>query len=233
MLLVDLPPELLLHVAVFLSVPDLKTLSLCNKLLMSVCNSNSVWKGLCLEDWKQKQFTSNDLAHRLDYYHLVDDLTTEDMHVILQQRNVITKNLDTKNLKYYLLKTTPHRSPCPLSGPKWKASYFAKRKDALRTSITMMELCSITWNFKFINGWMQDEVGTVRFIDNGEYHSSLFGDQMKWKFYRNCIQVEHYPPTKVYRTKDWGWILANRWVLYSSGDFPDNLDFLDRSFSIF
>jgi hypothetical protein len=110
-------------------------------------------------------------------------------------------------------------------------------------SITFTELTSFDWKFRFkrtAGSWFQekdpywvhgkDESKMMRrkFVADGSifqapegdpFHdvdrvSSDDGENMKWRFTRSGdVQVESYPPLRVRRTPDWGFILENAWVL--------------------
>ena len=146
-LLTLLPNELAVKILSFLK--NRKELLKCTVVCQSwykLANTDTLWKALCLQDWQGKQFTTMDLAHRMDYHLLADELTTSEMKTILKQRKVKPVGLFEKSEWIQCIKsTTPQKSPKgPWTG-KWKASYIAKLLDSRRTAITKDELCSIDW----------------------------------------------------------------------------------------
>jgi patatin-like phospholipase/acyl hydrolase len=141
-----LPPELLLKIFGYLNHHQLLTVSLVCKAWNELSNSNSLWKYQCLEMWKDKVMTQMQLAHRMDYANLIDDLSIRDMKDILLLRNVPLRGLFEKSdLVKSVLSTTPRHCPVGSWRPKWKASFISKLLDAKRTVITKEELCKIQW----------------------------------------------------------------------------------------
>jgi len=119
----------------------------------------------------------------------------------------------------------------------WKQLYHEARQDCKRTRITLEELCSIKWKFKFLDlsgyHYHQDPV----FYED---HTITMGSRtMKWRFVERtwddmeddceddcepkkvsptqlCVQVEQYPLLTVVRTEDWGWQMTNSYVQFTS-----------------
>ena len=76
--------------------------------------------------------------------------------------------------------------------------------------------------FRFIQGWPEEQPPmTSKFHPDYKYESTMFDSKLNWRFYLDRVQVEQYPALKGLRTSDWGWLLVNRHVVFTSGEFPD------------
>ncbi|KAG7668231.1 hypothetical protein Ndes2526B_g01052 [Nannochloris sp. 'desiccata'] len=122
----------------------------------------------------------------------------------------------------------------------WKQKYLKAESDRQHSAatITFTELTTFEWKFRFkrtagtwfqetdpywVNGKDESKMMRRRFIAEGNifqapkgdpFRDEIDGEEMKWKFTRDGeVQVEHYPPLRVRRTPEWGFILENPWVL--------------------
>ncbi|KAI8915849.1 hypothetical protein EDD86DRAFT_243818 [Gorgonomyces haynaldii] len=153
-----LPDELSLKILSYLTRNDILTCSLVNKRWNLLSNDDAIWKAFCMQDWQHKQFTTMNLAHRLDLRHVVRLLNIREMKQLLELRKVKTVGLLEKSEWIEALaNSTPKYSPAGPWLPKWKASYVAKHLDSKRTQLIKDELCSIKWKFRFLNGWPEQQ----------------------------------------------------------------------------
>jgi F-box-like len=122
----------------------------------------------------------------------------------------------------------------------WKQKYLKAESDRQHSaaSITFTELTTFDWRFRFkrqagtwfqetdpywVHGKDESKMMRRRFIADGSVFRAPEGDpfhdddneeEMKWKFTRSGeVQVEHYPPLRIRRTPDWGFLLENAWVV--------------------
>lgn len=123
----------------------------------------------------------------------------------------------------------------------WKSKYLRAETDRKRTAIKLEEICSFEWYFRFkrtagpvwtqeldpywINNKDESKMMRRRFTrehllispkdDALEY---MQPDPYHWAFAsngNNRVQVDDFPPLQVKRrSKDWGWIMENEWVLF-------------------
>lgn len=125
----------------------------------------------------------------------------------------------------------------------WKQKYLKAESDrqiAAAPSISLNELATFDWKFRFkrhagssylqeidpywVHGKDESKMMKRKFLSDGNifrapeddpFHDVYNGEsEMTWKFTNSGdVQVEQYPPLRVKRSSDWGFILENQWVL--------------------
>ncbi|KAJ3098231.1 hypothetical protein HDU97_004183 [Phlyctochytrium planicorne] len=227
-LISQLPDELSIKCLSFGLGP--KALSRCSKVSRRwhlLATDDSLWKVQCRKRWAGKKHCPYRLHPSVDYTTLLDLLSVREMKEILTSRKVDLKGVTEKSeIKDLVRTTTPKKAPVQtniLWPSKWKASFIVAELDSKRIELTKEELCSLNWTFKMLySDWPEDHVVKAKFNRDYSYESDmLFGDRkMSWRFYLKDVQVEQYPPLKVYRTNDWGYILTNNYAIFHSLEEP-------------
>lgn len=226
----NLPSEMMLQIFRYFDHLHLTSIARVCRRWREFADDDSVWRPLSLKLWTGKQHTTMELAHRMQYGSLANSLTMQEIRCILRKRNVQTKGLLEKSEWINSVKnTTPAKSYVAVAETKWKASYIAKLMDSKKKTISKDELCAIVWSFQFIRPFQDNlEPLTVkfallnsRFHPDYKYESTMFERRLNWRFYDGEIQIEQYPCLSISRTSDWGWLLVNDHVVFSSGPMPD------------
>jgi len=130
-----------------------------------------------------------------------------------------------------------------------KLAYEKSLRDYNRQFVTVDELCSFTWCFRFKEAagehwiendpWWQGKTphrmvflpeGKTRYLENKDYDSRVSRAERRWKFVAHAagrdgpegsfIQVNNYPPYIVSRYKNGGFIMQSCWVVYTSFPLP-------------
>lgn len=126
--------------------------------------------------------------------------------------------------------------------PEWalrihdgKASYFHAKRELTRQTITLDELCSISWRFYFKNHQgdggedESEETGPASwksaFSRDFTMRSGGHDQQMSWQWVemssRRGVQVEQYPVLSVTRLADGSWKMENCYVFFlQDGSLP-------------
>ena len=106
------------------------------------------------------------------------------------------------------------RSICARSIEPWFQRFINAEQDARRTAITVTELCATDWRFS-------DGLQRPRFKPNGELHMELY-PVLKWSFSPNGdIIIQDFPHHSVHRTPDWGWVIKNEAISFTSQELPE------------
>lgn len=122
----------------------------------------------------------------------------------------------------------------------WKQRHLLARADASRTDITVEELCTFRWRFRFKpqagEYWMALDPfytgqGPPMQRLFSEDHSvcaapgdPLWGEhETRWRFCKtregvrgHFVKINHWPSLDCTRTPDGGWCMQNMWVVYET-----------------
>jgi hypothetical protein len=193
-----LPPEIALHIFTWLDVGHLARAALVSQRWRCLAEEGSLWRELCRNKWLDKQYYSIE-------------------KVIQRERS---SNVNTE--KGMLSKSG--------SWIDWKSQYKQAETDSKRTRISKEELCSVQWIFAFQAEIFSSSVPID--IDSGRYprfhedytydHPGLLSGA-KWRFIDSpngdrAVQVQQFPALTVLRMEDWGWMLFNNYVTFTSFD---------------
>jgi hypothetical protein len=127
--------------------------------------------------------------------------------------------------------------------PTWKERYLRSDYERKRKKISFTELTTFEWRFRFKRTagawWAQidpywvhnkDESRMMRrrFAVDGTFQAIGQNDPlmdphmaMSWRFVGDGVQVEEFPVLQCSRTRDWGFVLENQWVIFKA-DLPLN-----------
>jgi hypothetical protein len=209
----DIPTEIWTSIFMYLHVSDLKNVSTVNRFFYSVQDTSAIWKPQCLRLWQGKRI-GRELFYRSNFSQIIPQLSMKEIKRLLICRKQYIKDLiEKKEFVELLIHSTPTEMPA-FRCNKWKISYVSSILDSHRTTITKDELCEKEWVFRF-KQWGTEHPGvSAVFHSDYMYSSSLFDQQLRWRFYAGNIQVEQYPSLHCRRTVDWGWRMENQMVFY-------------------
>eukprot|EP00802_Teleaulax_amphioxeia_P020070 Tamp_20336.p1 GENE.Tamp_20336~~Tamp_20336.p1 ORF type:complete len:217 (-),score=41.03 Tamp_20336:105-755(-) len=107
--------------------------------------------------------------------------------------------------------------------PLWKLSYFEAEWDSIRTNITIEEVTSHLWRFRFLHYPSPSFV--VRYNPDFTYDSCMFATSLPWRLVgASSLQVDAFPALHASRSvADWGWCLQNMHVRMDQIDAPCSL----------
>ena len=226
------PIDLLIHTLSFASAQELGDYSRINKLCLKLVRTNEkIWRDLCLILWKDKVYVPQRYLQMIN----LDETEMEKLATIITQcDDKKDKSDEQKEVKEdELVECAARRA--------YRLSYL----DGTRTVITMKEMTEIKWYFHFKgsadNDWENAPKDMTRMVfhDNGivdilpnEFTEQTFnGQDYVWKFhgsfhktnkYGNAIQINRFPREIVTRNpKNWGFVVQNTYVIYTSFPIPD------------
>ncbi|KAI8819977.1 uncharacterized protein EV422DRAFT_568422 [Fimicolochytrium jonesii] len=231
-----LPAELQLKILSCLDAVNLARVAAVSWLFNTLANSDLLWKELCRKRWRTLRHLPFTLHPRVDYTGaLLKSLTIAELKQILARRGVPLPRgaVEKRELVGLVEETRPMLSPRGRWTGKWKSSYIVAEKDLKRTSLTLKEVVDLEWVFEFTEGgaqWqpMSDDdsdsdasarrTARVQFRADGFYvNPALRLSGLRWRLTpAGGVQVEEYPPHRVERSVDGGWIMSNGYFCYRS-----------------
>ena len=163
-----LPSDALLNMLSFLSPAELLSTSAINHSLLNIhLNYDQIlWQHFIEELFRTKPFQSNLLPSLLEKLH---------------RMRVDLSSTDARHPKNYkILFETDFDQEFVLS-PYWKIAFFHYYKDLCRENITIHELCSIPWAFRFKQYYIQGEFWHCQFHHDFTVTSDLHDEVLNWR----------------------------------------------------
>ncbi|KAJ3413399.1 hypothetical protein HDV05_008110 [Chytridiales sp. JEL 0842] len=230
------PAELTLRIFGFLGPKELATIAAASSYMFTLATQDFLWKKQCESRWATKLHTELKLHPRVNYSHLLPQMSNSEIIDVLCRRQPgfpkLRSSLETctrEELEMKLEETTPKGEYVftPNISGKWKSSYIAAELDAGRQVITKEELVGYEWQYTDSWGFGfyhegEEKLIKVRFFPNG-FRANVDPKASRprkqpWHIdKRGAVQVAQFPPHSTpARLPNWGWEFANGYVTYTS-----------------